>query len=123
VILASYLHDVSSTLVYLNLDYGYLGDEGVAVLMQVFSASRNVIEFLSLNDNDIESVGAKALVRTSFPKLKHLSLEDNMEIEKAHLRSKYGSIVSFGSDDSEEEEAEADVDMDTLLQQFAAAKL
>ena len=47
---------MSSSLVYLNLDFDELGDEGVAVLMQVFSASRNVIEFLSLNDNDIESV-------------------------------------------------------------------
>ena len=91
--------------------------------MEAFSASRNVIEVLSLNGNEIESVGAKALVRTSFPKLKHLSLDDNMDLPKEHLRSKYGSIVFFGEEDDEEEEAEADNDMDTLLQQFAAATL
>ena len=100
-----------------------MGDGGVAVLVEVFSASRNVLEVLSLNGNEIGSVGAKALVRTDFPNLKRLSLDDNMDIAKDHLKSKYGLVAVFGEIDDEEGEAEPDCDMDTLLLQFAAAKL
>lgn len=114
---------MSSSLTYLNLDFNELGDDGVAVLVEAFSATRNVLEVLSLNGNEIESAGAKALVRTDFPNLKHLSLDDNIDIVKDHLKSKYGEIVVFGDDDDEEDELEPDSDMDTLLQQFAAAKL
>ena len=122
-VLSEYLHNVSSSLIYLNLDFNELGDDGVAVLMEAFSASRNVLEVLSLNGNEIESIGAKALVRTDFPKLKRLSLDDNMDIVKDHLKLKYGSVAVFGEDDDEEDEAQPDGDMATLLQQFAAAKL
>jgi len=122
-VLVEYLHDVSSSLTYLNLDFNELGDDGVAVLVEAFSATRNVLEVLSLNGNEIESAGAKALVRTDFPNLKHLSLDDNIDIVKDHLKSKYGEIVVFGDDDDEEDELEPDSDMDTLLQQFATAKL
>lgn len=122
-VLTEYLHDVSSSLTYLNLDFNELGDDGVVVLVEAFSAARNVLEVLSLNGNEIESVGAKALVRTDFPNLKRLSLDDNMDIAKSHLKSKYGSIAVFGDDDNEEDEAEPDGDMDALLLQLAAAKL
>ncbi|CAJ1930201.1 unnamed protein product [Cylindrotheca closterium] len=122
-VLAEYLHDLSSSLIHLNLDFNELGDDGVAVLVEAFAASRNVLEVLSLNGNEIESVGAKALVRTDFPNLKRLSLDDNMDIAKDHLKSKYGPIAVFGDNDDEESEAEPDSDMDTLLLQFAAAKL
>lgn len=122
-VLAEFLQETASSLTYLNLDFNELGDDGVAVLVEAFSASRNALEVLSLNGNEIESSGAKALVRTDFPKLKLLSLDDNMEVVKDHLKSKYGSVVFFGEDDDEGEAAEPDNDMETLLQQFAAAKL
>lgn len=98
-------------------------DDGVVVLVEAFSAARNVLEVLSLNGNGIEIVGAKALVRTDFPNLKRLSLDDNMDIARGHLKSKYGSIAIFGDDDEEEDEAKSDGDVDTLLLQLAAAKL
>lgn len=120
--MAEYLHDLSSSLIYLNLDNNDLGDDGVAVLAEAFSASRNVLEVLSLTANEIESIGADALVRTDFPNLKRLNLDDNLDIYKRHLKSKYGPVVIFGDED-DEDEAAPNNDMDTFIQQFAAARI
>lgn len=121
-ILADFLQNQVTSLSHLTLDCNELGDEGVSILMEPFSACRNALEKLSLNTNEIEDDGAAALVRTSFPNLKHLSLDDNMDVPKALLQRKYGSAAYFGEDDDEEDpDAEVDEDMEMLIRQMAAA--
>lgn len=123
-ILADFLQSQATSVVCLTLDCNELGDEGVSILMEPFSACRNSLELLSLNTNEIEDGGAAALVHTSFPNLKHLSLDDNMDVPKAPLRSRFGTAVYFGEDDDEEDQdAEVDDGMKFLIERVNAASL
>jgi hypothetical protein len=124
-ILADFLHCQATSLTCLHLNYNELGDLGVSIILEPFSACRNVLEELSLNQNEIEESGAEALVRAKLPMLKLLCLEDNDEIKKRYIKETYGGVANFGEDedDNEEEEEEADDMMDALVTQMTAAKL
>jgi hypothetical protein len=122
-VLADYLHSQATSLTCLSLNYNEMGDEGISILLEPFSASRNALQELSLNCNDIGSDGAAFLVRSSFPNMAKLCLEENDEIPKQHLKKKYGAAVVFDDDDDDDDEMEANEDMDTLIQAMVGAKL
>eukprot|EP00980_Cylindrotheca_fusiformis_P003190 scaffold721_cov131-Cylindrotheca_fusiformis.AAC.80 len=122
-ILADFLHSQATTLVSLTLDCNELGGEGVSILMEPFSACLNRLQSLSLNSNEVDNIGSVALVYTSFPDLKHLSLDDNMDVPKAPLKSKYGSIAYFGEDEDEDDAEEEDEDMKLVIERMAATKV
>ena len=118
-LLADFLSTQTSSLRCLNMDSNELSDEGVCTLIAPLAASRNCIETLSLNQNEIEKQGTEALVRAHLPKLKILSLDDNFDMPKNYLRAKYGKLVYFGEDEDDEEEEEKDDDMENLISQFS----
>ena len=121
-VVANFLEPMVNNLRFLKCSFNELGDDGTAALLEPFCASRNVLEELHLECNELEERGAEALVRAQFPKLKILNLGDNMDLPKAHLKEKYGEIVSFGGDDDaddDEEMGNADL-MDALIAQFQA---
>jgi hypothetical protein len=122
-VLADYLQTQATSLRVLHLNYNELEDEGVCILLEPFSASRNVLEELSLQQNEIGEKGAEALVRAQLPKLKTLILEDNDEMPKKRIKAKYGTIAFFGEDEDEEDEEIEANDMDALISQFSGAKL
>lgn len=122
--MADFLYTQATSIQYLNVESNELGDEGVCILMESFAASKNCLEELNLNMNEIEAKGAEALVRATLPKLKVLRLEENDEMPKKYLRAKYGDIVKLGEDDDDDDdEEEADDGMDSLLFQLASAKV
>jgi hypothetical protein len=94
----------------------------VSILLEPFSASRQVLEELSLNQNEIGEQGAAAIVRAKLPNLKKLHLEDNDEMPKRYIKDKYGDIADFGEEEEDEEESE-DNHLAALVQQFASTKL
>jgi Ran GTPase-activating protein (RanGAP) involved in mRNA processing and transport len=111
-------------LVCLHAGINEFGDEGIPILLEPFSACRNVLEDLKLDQNEIEGEGTKALISASFPKLKSLNLEENDDMVKKQVIAKYGDIVNFGDEDEGDMDAEeADEDIDTLIQQMAGASL
>ena len=124
-ILANLLQKQSTSLCCLNVDFNELGDDGVCIILEPFAAARNCLEELSLNGNEVEKRGAEALVRATLPKLKRLSLDDNMGIPKKYLRAKYGDKVFFGDDDDDDDadEDEGDKDMNDLISHLAAVKV
>jgi hypothetical protein len=98
----------------LNMDANELGDEGVCILLEPFAAARNCLEELSLNMNDIEAKGAKALVQANLLRLRILNLEDNDDMPKEALKREYGDRVKFGEGDDDEDEVEDGEDVDEL---------
>ena len=117
--MSEFLYTQATSIRCLNVDSNELADEGVCILMAPLAAARNCIEELSLNQNEIEKQGAEALVRAHLPKLKKLSLDDNMDIPKTYLRKKYGDLVYFGEDEDDDEEEEKDDGMEDLIKQFS----
>jgi hypothetical protein len=109
----------------LNIESCELADEGVCTALSPFQSPRNVLEELNLVQNEIEAAGANFLVRLPLYKLKKLSLEDNMDIPKKHLKQRYGDKVTFDEDDDDEDEEASDDDcgMDDLVQQMSNARV
>jgi len=121
-ILSNFLHGQVISLLSLHMDWNDLGDEGVSILLEPFSASRNVLQTLSLNGNLIEQQGAKAIVRALLPELKLLSLTDNDDIHQNHIRKKYGDVAKLDDiDDDDGHDENNDSLMDALVQQMENA--
>ena len=124
-VIANFLEPLVNNLRLFKCSCNELGDDGTAVLLEPFCAPRNVLEELHLETNDLTEQGVEALVRAQFPKLKVLNLDDNFELPKAHLKQKYGAVVSFGGDDDTDDDEEmenADL-MDDLIAQFQAHRV
>lgn len=121
--MTDFLYTQATSIQYLNVESNELGDEGVCILMEAFTAARNCLEELNLNMNEIEVKGAETLVRAILPKLKVLRLEENEEMPKKYLRAKYGDIVKLGEDEDDDDEEEADDDMESLIFQFTSARV
>merc|ERR1712129_524544 len=94
----------------------------MGILLEPFSASRNVLQTLSLNGNLIEQQGAKAIVRALLPELKLLSLTDNYDIHQNDIRKKYGDLAKLDDiDDDDGRDENNDSLMDALVQQMENA--
>jgi hypothetical protein len=116
-ILSEWLVSQVETLRGLHLGTNELGDEGLASVLVPFFAPTNVLEDLNLELNDITDEGADALLMAQLPNLKHLNLDDNLDIEentKVELIAKFGKdVVFFGEDD----------DMEALVSKMAGSSL
>lgn len=110
---------------YLKCSFNELGDSGVPILLEPFSATKCPLKELHLECNEMEAESAKSLVRTNFPSLEKLNVADNMDLPKRYLKMKYGNVAFFGDDDDDEEEEEGEVDdnMDELVNLFQDAAL
>lgn len=122
-ILADFLQTQVSSLSVLHLNYNELGDEGVSILLEPFAAAKNALTELSLSQNEIEQDGADQLVRSNFPNLQRLILEENDDMPKVHLKKKYGNKVVIDESDEDDEEMENNEDMDALIDSMAASKI
>ena len=121
-ILADFLQTQVTSLSVLHLNYNELGDEGVSILLEPFAAAKNALTELSLTQNDIEQDGADQLVRSNFPNLQRLILEENDDMPKVHLKKKYGDKVVFEEEEDDEEMGNNE-DMDALIDLMAASKI
>ena len=108
------MRTMSNSIRLLNLDTNELGDEGVCALLEPFAAARSTLEDLSLNDNEIEASGARAILQATLPNLKHLSLESNMDMPKKDFKDRFKTAVVELDDDEEDDE------VDELTSMFAA---
>jgi hypothetical protein len=124
-VLADFLQTQTECLVLLHAATNEFGDEGIPILLEPFSACRNVLEELSLEMNEIEEEGTKALISAFFPKLRVLNLRDNDDMNQKHIRAKYGDRVSFGEDaiDEDEDGGDDDDELNDLVAQMAVASL
>ena len=121
-ILADFLQTQVTSLSVLHLNYNELGDEGVSILLEPFAAAKNALTELSLTQNEIGQDGVDQLVRSNFPNLQRLILEENEEMPKAHLKKKYGNKVVCDKE-GDDVEMQNDEDMDALIDLMAASKL
>ena len=109
----------------LSVETSELEDDGVSKIASAFSGVDNVVEELRLSENELEEGALDALIGASFPKLRLLSLKDNMELEdledkKKEIRDKFPNAVVCIDDDDEEEVAEQpDAAVDALADQLA----
>ena len=122
-ILADFLQTQVTSLSVLHLNYNELGDEGVSILLEPFAAAKNALTELSLTQNEIEQDGADQLVRSNFPNLQRLILEENEEMPNSHLKKKYGNKVVCEEEEDDDVEMENNEDMDALIDLMAASKL
>lgn len=124
-ILADYLQSRGTTIKCLHVNFNEIGDEGVAILLEPFCAIKNVLEELSLVQNEIEGVGSDALVSANLPKLRVLNLEDNDDVMKGAIKARFGAKVLFGQDDDDDEELDdaVDDDMDEIIKALSAAAI
>ena len=88
--------------------------------MEPFCAAKNVLEELSLVQNEIEEVGSDALVSAKLPKLRMLNLEDNDECKQGAIKARYGAKVLFGEVDDEDLDDAVDDDMNDVIKAFEA---
>jgi len=119
------------TLKVLSLEMAELEDDGVAKILSAFDdETDNVLEELRLSENELEEASLDALLNANLPKLRLLTLKDNMELEglddkKAELKAKFSKTCIFINDDDEEEEIreDQDADVDALADQLAGSAL
>ncbi|KAL3912209.1 MAG: hypothetical protein SGILL_006974 [Bacillariaceae sp.] len=117
-VLSEWLVSQVETLRRLHLSTNELGDEGVAAIMVPFFAPSNVLEDVSFELNELTDEGADTLLTAKLPKLRHLNLDDNMDIEdekKHELLSKFGKDVVFFGDEED--------DMDDLVAKMAGSSI
>lgn len=119
---------MASTLKVLNLETAELEDDGLCKIVSALSSVDNIVEELRLAENELEEVSLDVLIGATLPKLRLLSLKDNMELDdlddkKAELRSKFPNAVVCIDDDDEEEPAVVvevpDASVDALADQLA----
>lgn len=122
-ILARFLTSQATTLAYFKCSFNELGDSGVPILLEPFSATKCALKELHLECNEIEAESAKALVRTNFPCLEKLNVADNMDLPKRYLKEKYGKVAFFGEDEDDDDEGEDDENMDELVKLLNHAAL
>lgn len=125
-VLGELLTKVASTLKVLGLETAELEDDGVGKIASAFAGVDNVVEVLRLAENELEEGALDALMDVDFPKLKLLSLKDNMELEelddkKKEIRDKFSNAVVCIDDDDEEIEIveKPDEEVDALADAFA----
>lgn len=122
-ILAKFLQSQATTLTYFKCSFNELGDSGVPILLEPFSATKCALRELHLECNEMEAESAKALVRTNFPSLEKLNVADNMDLPKRYIKEKYGKVAFFGEDEDEDDEGEDDENMDELVNLLKHAAL
>ena len=124
-VLCELIGKMASSLKVLSVETSELEDDGVSKIASAFSGVDNVVEELRLSENELEEGALDALIGASFPKLRLLSLKDNMELEdledkKKEIRDKFPNAVVCIDDDDEEEVAEQpDAAVDALADQLA----
>ena len=126
-VLGELLTKMASSLKVLGLETAELEDDGVEKIASAFAGVDNVVEVLRLAENELEEGALNALIGVDFPKLKLLSLKDNMELEdlddkKKEIKDKFSNAVVCIDDDDEEVVEKPDEEVDALADAFAGLK-
>ena len=118
-----------STLKELKLETNELENDGVEKIIGAFKGE-NVLTTLILDSNELDDASIDILMEANLPKLRVLSLKDNMDLEEAddekkdELRNKFPGASVLIADDDKAPEADvvekADADVDALADALAA---
>ena len=113
----------------LQLETNELGNDGVENILAPFADGNNVLEHLRLDENELDEGAIDAFLHTCIPKLRRLTLKDNMDLadadddKKETLRSHFGGAkIYFDDDDGDEKEGEVTTveEQDTTVGDLAA---
>lgn len=112
----------------LSLETAELEDDGVKKIVAAYEGieDKTDLEVLRLAENELEEASLDALMDLKLPKLRLLSLKENMELEdleekKSEIKSKLAPAIVLIDDDDEEMEVqeEPDAEVDELANQLA----
>ena len=127
-VLGELLTKMAGTLKKLSLETAELEDDGVKKIVAAYEGieEKTVLEVLRLAENELEEASLDALMDLKLPKLRLLSLKENMELEdldekKSEIKSKLAPAIVLIDDDDEEMEVqeEPDAEVDELANQLA----
>lgn len=127
-VLAELLTKMAGTLKALSVETAELEDDGVQKIVAAYDGieDKTVLEELILAENELEEASLDALMDLKLPKLRLLSLKENMELEdlddkKSEIKSKLAPAVVLIDDDDEEIEVQEqpDAQVDELADMIA----
>lgn len=129
-IVGAFLTTQVFTLHTLIMDINELGDGGLADLVAPFTGRSSVLQHLNLDQNEIETVGARVLVDNPISSLRELKLEENDDIPAqaaAALNEMYATVLVeealTDADDWEDVGEDADADVDAMADAMAGRLL
>mmetsp|Transcript_42401 Transcript_42401/g.102134 ORF Transcript_42401/g.102134 Transcript_42401/m.102134 type:complete len:451 (+) Transcript_42401:228-1580(+) len=127
-VLGELLTKMTGSLKVLSLETAELEDDGVKKIVAAYEGieDKTVLEVLRLDENELEEASLDALMDLKLPKLRLLSLKENIELEdldekKSEIKSKLAPTFVLIDDDDEEMEVqeEPDAEVDELADQLA----
>lgn len=122
------LREKLDTLKELKLETDEMENDGVEKIIGAFNGD-NCLEHLRLDENELDEGIVDILLDANLPKLRLLTLKDNMDLEEADddqkekIRNKFSGATVCIADDDEEAAAEVvekpDADVDALADALA----
>ena len=127
-VLGELITKMATSLKVLSLETAELEDDGVGKIASALAGvGNNTIEVLRLGENELEKGSIDALLDVNLPKLKLLSLKDNMELEeldekKQEIKDKFSHATVCIDDDDNDEiiEEKPDEEVDALAAALGA---